>query len=66
MNMKKYYQSLSHEQKLELADACNTSVVYLSQIANSHRRAGIKTIIAIEKATEGQVTGADLRPDLYN
>lgn len=34
------WRSKSHEEKVELADKLDTSYVYLSQIANGHRKPG--------------------------
>lgn len=64
MNLKNYLSGLSPEQKKELADHFGTSVEYLSQLANGHRKAGPKFLAGIERATAGQVTQAELRPDL--
>ena len=48
----------------DLARKIGTSPVYLSHIAAGRRRASPARAQAIEKATGGQVTIFDLRPDL--
>lgn len=56
MKFKKYYLSLSANEKAELAKGLNTSVVYLSQLAHGHRNPGVKKLLSIEKASKGNVT----------
>ncbi len=41
-------KSLSHQEKVEFAEKADTSLAYLSQLANGHRKAGLKTMLAIE------------------
>ena len=65
MHIKIYLDELNTEEKKRFASDCGTSLAYLSQLANGHRRAGIKSMAAIEKASKGQVTSRDLRPDLF-
>lgn len=50
-----------------LADALGTSPDYLWQIATGWqgRKASPKLALAIEEATGGKVTRAELRPDLW-
>ena len=43
---------MSAEEKRELAATADTSVAYLSQVANGHRSAGKKTIENLVKAHE--------------
>lgn len=65
MDMKTYLAKLNHEEKVSFAKQAKTSVAYLSQLAHGHRKAGLKSIHAVEKATDGQVTRYDLRPDIF-
>jgi transcriptional regulator with XRE-family HTH domain len=60
----KYYSTLTASQKRELASRAKTSVVYLSQIANGHRKAGAALISRLTKA-DRNLTPAMLRPDLF-
>ena len=65
MNLKTYLQDMTVDQKRSFAQKADTSVAYLSQLANGHRRAGIRACRSIEMATCGVVKMADLRPDLF-
>jgi len=65
MDMKTYLKNLTREEKVSLAEKANTSVAYLSQLANGHRKAGLKTVIALENASDGALTREAIRPDLY-
>jgi len=47
---KKYWNSLSVEEKKELAIKADTSYAYLSQVASGHRNAGWKTIKNLNSA----------------
>jgi DNA-binding transcriptional regulator YdaS (Cro superfamily) len=62
MKLHAYWKVLTPEQKKKLAKSTGTSFAYLSQIANGHRGAGETIALAIERATCGQVTVAELRP----
>ena len=66
MEFNRYYTSLNKQQKLDLANALNSSVMYLCHIANGRRKAGIKIVTGILKATDGIVTPEAMRPDIYN
>jgi len=44
MKFKEYWKSLDAEDKKLLAEQAETSVVYLSQVANNHRPGGRKLI----------------------
>jgi len=63
MNIKDYWLSLVPSKKKALAEACGTSVSYLSNIFNGHRMAGIKMAKALHKETRGKVSKRALRPD---
>lgn len=65
MNFKKYWLSRTPSEKKAIASALNTTVEYCGHLAYRHRRAGAGILIRIESATDGQVTQADLRPDLW-
>ena len=65
MELKEYMKRMTPGERADFAKRANTSVVYISQISHGHRRAGIKTIKAIEDASGGKVTAKDLRPDIY-
>ena len=59
-----YWQSLSPGQKLSLAASANTSVSYLSQVANGHRLSGASLIGRLVAADEN-ISSQMLRPDLF-
>ena len=61
---KEHYASLSASQKQDLAKSAKTSVAYLSQLANGHRKAGIEVMVALKMA-DPAITDAMLRPDLF-
>lgn len=61
---KEHWTGLSAEEKRELARAAQTSVAYLSQLANGHRRAGIEIIANLQRV-DSRITADMLRPDLF-
>lgn len=61
---KAYWKALDPVQKKALATRCGCDVSMLSQIAHGHKKAGIRTIIKLNKA-DMNLTPAMLRPDLY-
>ncbi|MEW8178589.1 MAG: YdaS family helix-turn-helix protein [Candidatus Thiodiazotropha endolucinida] len=65
MDIKAFIEPMSADEKAAFAERAKTSVAYLSQLANGHRKAGLKTVHAIEQASNGSVTGHDLRPDIF-
>jgi DNA-binding transcriptional regulator YdaS (Cro superfamily) len=65
MDIKTFTEHMTTEEKEAFAKKANTSVAYLSQLVHGHRQAGLKTILAIERASGGVVTPHDLRPDLF-
>lgn len=65
MDIKDYLDKLSPSERAEFAARANTSSAYLSQLAHGHRKAGLKLIHAIELASHGEVSGPDLRPDIF-
>lgn len=65
MDLKTHLQTLSAEEKRQLAASIGTKVIYLIQIAGRHASPSGKMCLAIERATGGKVTRHELRPDLY-
>jgi len=61
--LKKFLAPMSRAQRLAFAARCRTSVNTLRNIAYDQKQAGPALCIAIEQATGGAVTRADLRPD---
>ncbi len=66
MKLKTYLSACTRQEKATLVEKLNTSLAYLSQLANGHRKAGASILLKIELATSGKVTPQDLRPDLYD
>lgn len=62
MNLSEYSEKHG---RAELAEALKTSPAYVSQLASGHRRITAEMAIKIERATNGEVTRHELRPDLY-
>lgn len=62
-NFKGFFSSLDPEQKRELAEKAGTSVAYLSQLANGHRRAGADAIVRLCRA-DSRITFEMLRPEM--
>ena len=50
MNFKEYFSGLDPEKKTSLATNADTSVAYLSQVANGHRNAGAGLIRRLMQA----------------
>jgi len=63
MRFQSYYRDLTAQEKRDLAEALQTSVAYLSQLANGHRKAGVKILSRITDATGGKLAWTDLRDD---
>lgn len=61
----RFWRGLKPDRKKALAAACNTRAVWLTQIAGGHGQASPKLAKAIEAATFGQITAADVRPDVF-
>ena len=61
---KDYYELLSPEGKVELAEKAGTSVAYLSHLATGFRKAGADMIARLTVADKN-ITVEMLRPDLY-
>jgi len=59
-----FYEALTSDERMDLAERADTSVAYLSQIAHGHRKAGA-SFSARLKSADNRITDAMLRPDLY-
>lgn len=65
MNLKDFLRTLAPDEREAFAEAANTSVAYLYQLAGGHRDASAKMAVKIEKASQGAVTRRELRPDYF-
>jgi DNA-binding transcriptional regulator YdaS (Cro superfamily) len=63
MNLAQYFEDVKVRE--ELARALSRSPDYLYQIATNRRQASPALAIAIEKATGGKVSRAELRSDIF-
>ena len=63
MELSKYIRPMPQEARQRLAHQCATSVGQLTNVAFSGRLCGVLLAVALEKATGGQVSRRDLRPD---
>ena len=59
------YRGLSPVEKQELAKRIGSSLAYLSQLVNGHRRASALFAVKIEHATDGKIRRQDIRPDIF-
>ena len=65
MTLEEYFMTEPRGSKAEMAQYLGISPTWLGQLLSGVRLASPKLAVAIEKATQGLVTRADLRPDLF-
>ena len=65
MTLEEYFMTEPRGSKAEMAQYLGISPTWLGQLLSGVRLASPKLAVAIEKATQGLVTGAELRPDLF-
>ena len=63
LEFKDFFSGLTADEKKELAEKAGTSVAYLSQLANGHRKAGLASVTQLTQADK-RITHAMLRPDV--
>lgn len=63
MKLKNYLKNQGHGSQISLAKAINSHAPDVSDWASGHRNVPIDKAVAIELATNGEVTRKDLRPD---
>jgi hypothetical protein len=64
INFKDFYDSLSRDDLVSLAEKANTSTAYLYQLSAGIRKPGY-SIAARLKRADNRITDAMLRPDLH-
>ena len=64
MELKKYLESLSAEERKAFAVACNTTYGFLRNVAYGYKRAGESLCINIERESNGSVKCEKLRSDV--
>lgn len=65
MSFRSYYRKLNAKEKKELSEKMKVSIGFLSQLSTGHRKAGVRVIAKLEKATNGVLTRAEIRPDIF-
>ncbi len=65
MTLDQYFASEPHGSKIEMARYLGISDVWLSMLISKKRRPSGPLAVRIEHATDGLVTRAELRPDLF-
>lgn len=65
MSFKSYYDKLDADGKKQLSKKMKVTLGFLSQLATGHRKAGIHVIAKLERATNGALTRAEIRPDIF-
>lgn len=65
MDMRSFLNSVDQVERERIAEACETTVDYFWQIAGKHRKPGALLARKIELHTDGRVTAAELRPDIF-
>lgn len=64
MNAAEFYRR--HRDEVEaLCQAVGTNLAYFQHLAYGNRRPSAELCVRIERASEGRVTRAELRPDLF-
>lgn len=66
MNLATYYQQYGRQGLEDLATRMGRNAVYLSQIANGHRRAGWRLCHELEEASDGVIDRRHERPDIFS
>lgn len=65
MNLKEYFQQLPHGSKHELAQKLGITKTWLSLIISGKKKPSGQLSNMIHKLTDGKVSKAKLRPDLF-
>lgn len=65
LQIKAWLRESSAEERVRVAAAAVTTVDYLYQLAGEHRKASIELAKRLERASNGALTLAGIRPDLY-
>ena len=60
MKLLTYWKGLNPSEKKAFVAKAETTMIYMSQLANGHRNAGLELAIKIQSASERQVTVEEL------
>lgn len=65
MNLKDYFSSRPYGSKVELAKKLGITKTWMSQLISGREKCSPSMAVKIEQMTDGVVTRADMRPDLF-
>jgi len=65
MNLKQYFKDEPHGSKKEMADHLGITLTWMGLLISKKRRPSVMLAKKIQKATQGLVTAAELRPDIF-
>ncbi len=63
--MSDYWNTLTTDQKADLAKQVGSSAGYLRLVFKGHKKAGFSLAQRLEDVTRGEVSKSELRPDIY-
>jgi len=65
MNLKEYFSTEPRGAKSEMAEHLRITPTWLSLLIRGERKASPELSLRIENATQGLITRAELRPDIF-
>ena len=65
MTLVEFFADRPHGSRQQMAQALGVSKAWFSQVTQGRRRTSAELCKRIERLTEGKVTRAELRPDLF-
>lgn len=65
LQIREWLTGASKEERERVATEANTSVDYLYQLAGGHRKASLELADRLQRAANGALTIAGIRPDLH-
>jgi plasmid maintenance system antidote protein VapI len=66
MDLKDYFSTLDAKGRRDFAKKLGTSVAYLSQLANGHRKASPEMARRMVKKSDQVLTLSGIRPDIWD
>lgn len=66
MNLKQYLAGLGPDERKAYAKRAGTNTAYLTQLAGEHRQPSPAMARRLSDASDGEVTLAELRPDIWS
>lgn len=65
MTLEEYFSTEPRGAKIEMAQYLGITATYMSLLIHAQRRPSPQMAVKIEQATQGLVTKAELRPDIF-